>query len=226
MGRQESHKGKNATASGTALVDLLQVLLWRLKLSRSAGNPKYLIRGPTPQEKVSLWTFSTSTAHISFALFSYNFEASNIQTSFIYIVTVRISCRKFGQQMTQSNNKIDHYITFFCNSFWYIYDDKLSLTSINAGPMAIGQANDQSNKQSHITQINPAAASNWARGDTPLLTMESVFFFKPHIINILLSSLGLGVIIWHRACYTHYEKGIIKSSNGCLNSQHTVTEKP
>ena len=27
MGRQESHKGKNATASGTALVDLLQVLL-------------------------------------------------------------------------------------------------------------------------------------------------------------------------------------------------------
>ena len=50
------------------------LILWRLKLPRSAGNPKFLMRGPTPQEKVSLWTFLPcpyflSTPHISFALF-------------------------------------------------------------------------------------------------------------------------------------------------------------
>ena len=148
-------QGKKCNRCHHAFVDLLQVLLWclkmqvallcwtccrhlilwRLKLTRSAGNPKFLMRGPTPQEKVSLWTFLPcpyflSTAHISFALF--------LQ---FWIMLVR----------------------------WP------------------SQCNDQSNEQSYITQRKPSAASNWPRGDTPLLTIEIVFSSNIPLNEVLSS---------------------------------------
>ena len=106
------------------------LILWRLKLTRSAGNPKFLMRGPTPQEKVSFSTLSNFSPYFLCPFF-YNFEASNIKTSFIYIYTVKMSCCKFGQQTTQNWS----LSCLFCNSFRSMYDDKLSLTSINVGPM-------------------------------------------------------------------------------------------
>ena len=126
-------------ASCPALVDLRRVLLWR-----RAGNPKFLMRGPTPQEKVSFSTLSNFSPYFLCPFF-YNFEASNIKTSFIYIYTVKMSCCKFGQQTTQNWS----LSCLFCNSFRSMYDDKLSLTSINVGPMVKPMTSPMNNPTLH-----------------------------------------------------------------------------